>query len=82
MVRDDQVGILTRKLGGRPLPQGHIIARDQEVGIQAEILRPGLYWRLPFVWLIERVHVTIVEPDQVGAEPSWRPIFLPALLSD
>ena len=70
MVRDDQVGILTRKLGGRPLPHGHIIARDQEVGIQAEILRPGLYWRLPFVWRIERVHVTIVEPDQVGVVES------------
>jgi uncharacterized membrane protein YqiK len=77
MVRHNQVGILTRKLGSQPLPQGHIIARDAEVGIQAEVLRPGLYWRVPFVWRIERVSVTIIEPNEVGIVESIDGLALP-----
>ena len=55
MVRDDQVGVLTRKMAAKPLPQGHIIARNQEVGIQSTVLKPGLYWRFPSLWKFERV---------------------------
>ena len=70
LVHDDQVGILTRKMAGRPLPQGHIIARNQEVGILSEVLKPGLYWRFPFFWKIERVSVTTIGVDEVGVVES------------
>jgi hypothetical protein len=34
---------------GKTMPQGHIIAVDGEVGIQADTLMPGLYWKMPFI---------------------------------
>lgn len=66
IVRDDQVGILTRKMGGNPLAQGQIIARNQEVGILSAVLRPGLYWRFPVFWKYESVPVTVIGPEQIG----------------
>ncbi len=70
LVRDNQVGILTRKMGGKPLPQGQIIARNQEVGVLATVLRPGLYWRFPLFWKFETVPVTVIGPDQIGVVES------------
>ncbi len=84
LVRDDQVGILTRKMGGKELPQGHIIARNQEVGILASVLKPGLYWRSPLTWKFESVPVTVINPDEVGIVESIDGEALPAgrLLGD
>jgi uncharacterized membrane protein YqiK len=48
LVRDNEVGIVTRKMFGQPLPQGKIIAINHgEVGVQADHLMPGMYWRFP-----------------------------------
>ncbi|MDO8672887.1 MAG: hypothetical protein Q7O66_15870 [Dehalococcoidia bacterium] len=61
-----QVGILTRKNFGRRLPQGHIIATEGEVGIQADVLRPGFYWRFPILWGVKKDEVVVVSSGQVG----------------
>ncbi|MFA5080906.1 MAG: SPFH domain-containing protein [Candidatus Paceibacterota bacterium] len=66
VIRDDKVGILTRKMGGQAMPQGQIIALKGEVGIQADYLMPGLYWRFPLFWRIEKAPVTKIEANQVG----------------
>jgi uncharacterized membrane protein YqiK len=58
LVRADEVGILTKKLSGKKLPQGKIIASEGEIGIQADTLMPGLYWRFPVVWKITKSKVT------------------------
>jgi regulator of protease activity HflC (stomatin/prohibitin superfamily) len=70
LVRDNQVGILTRKMTGKPLLPGQIIARNQEIGVLAETLRPGLYWRFPIFWKIEKVPVTEIGTDEVGVVES------------
>jgi uncharacterized membrane protein YqiK len=44
LVRADEVGVLTKKLS-----QGKIIVSEGEIGIQADILMPGLYWCFPIV---------------------------------
>lgn len=66
LIRDDQVGILVKKMFGRKLPQGRIIAREGEIGIQANILMPALYWRNPITWRFLKSKVIEVKPDEVG----------------
>lgn len=70
MVHDNQVGILTKKMGGKKLPQGQIIARNGEVGVQAHTLMPGLYWRMPIIWSIKKDPVTVIGSNQVGVVES------------
>jgi uncharacterized membrane protein YqiK len=84
LVRDDEVGIMTRKMFGQSLPQGQIIATKGEVGVQADILMPGLYWRIPFIWKIERAQVTRIRPAFIGVVESieGKPIPTGRLLAD
>ena len=84
LVRDDDVGIVTKKMFGPTLPQGQIIATKGEVGVQADILMPGLYWRIPIIWKIERVPVTKIKPGSIGVVESieGRPIPTGRLLAD
>ena len=70
LIRDDQVGILVKKMLGVKLPEGHIIATKGEIGIQAQTLMPGLYWKFPLVWRIRKVPVTVIPPDKVGVVES------------
>ena len=42
VIDQDEVGIVHKQFFGKPLPTGQIIARDGEMGPQAEILGPGL----------------------------------------
>jgi uncharacterized membrane protein YqiK len=84
LVRDDDVGIVTRNMFGPTLPQGQIIATKGEVGVQADILMPGLYWRIPIIWKIERAPVTKIKPGTIGIVESveGRPIPTGRLLAD
>jgi uncharacterized membrane protein YqiK len=66
LIQDDQVGIKRKKMFGKTMPQGHIIAVDGEVGIQADTLMPGLYWKMPFIWTVERASVVTIGPDSIG----------------
>jgi uncharacterized membrane protein YqiK len=84
LVRDDDVGIVTKKMLGQTLPQGQIIATKGEVGVQADILMPGLYWRIPIIWRIERAPVTKIKPAFIGIVESieGKPITTGRLLAD
>ena len=66
LVRDYEVGILTKKMSGKKLPQGKIIASDGEIGVQADTLMPGLYWRFPIVWKINKGKVTQIPQGTIG----------------
>jgi len=65
-VADNQVGVLTRKFSGKKMPQGQVIARHGQIGIQARTLVPGLYYRFPLVWSVKRVPITTIEENTVG----------------
>ncbi|OGO35898.1 MAG: hypothetical protein A2147_07215 [Chloroflexi bacterium RBG_16_57_8] len=66
LIGPNQVGILTRKMLGKEMPEGQIIARQGEVGILARTLMPGLYWRLPIVWSIAKAPVIEIDVESVG----------------
>lgn len=70
LIHDHQVGVVTKKMFGKKMPEGQIVARNGEIGIQAHTLMPGLYWRMPFLWKIQKVDVTDIGPDEVGVVES------------
>lgn len=84
LIRDDKVGILTRKMFGSKLPEGKIIATRGEIGVQAETLMPGLYWRFPLIWSIESANVTRIAPGNIGTVESvdGKPLPSGRLLGD
>jgi regulator of protease activity HflC (stomatin/prohibitin superfamily) len=66
LIGPDEVGILTKNMFGKKMPEGRIIAREGEIGVQANTLMPGLYWRLPIVWSFSKVPVVDIDPSSVG----------------
>ena len=77
LIDESQVGILTRKMLGTPMPQGQVIARHGQVGVQAATLVPGLYWRMPIIWTVEKVPVIEIDEDKVGTVESIDGLPLP-----
>jgi uncharacterized membrane protein YqiK len=62
-----EVAIKERRYLGRRMPQGRVVATEGEVGIQAEVLKPGLH----FVWypierVINKVPLTEIGSDEIG----------------
>lgn len=84
LIGDNEVGILTKKMFGNKMPPGRIVARNGEIGVQADILMPGLYWRMPIIWKISKVPVTEIKSTEVGVVESidGRPIPQGRLLGD
>ncbi len=66
LITDSEVGILTKRMFGRKMPQGQVVARNGQIGVQADILMPGLYWRIPIIWRISKQYVTEILPEEVG----------------
>jgi regulator of protease activity HflC (stomatin/prohibitin superfamily) len=79
-----EVGIKTKKIFGKKMPQGQVIARNDEIGIQADTLMPGLYWFNPLIWKIEREPITIIKEEEIGTIESidGEPIPTGRLLGD
>src|SRR5213594_449534 len=64
LIRAGEVGVLVKRLGGRKMPAGQVIARHGEIGTQAATLMPGLYWRMPVVWSMRRSRRSTVDRCQ------------------
>jgi regulator of protease activity HflC (stomatin/prohibitin superfamily) len=77
LISENQVGILTRKMLGTPMPQGQVIARHGQVGVQAATLVPGLYWRMPIIWAYQKAPVVQIDQDKVGMVESIDGLPLP-----
>ena len=61
-----KVGLVTRTILGDKMPEGHIMATRGQMGVQAETLMPGLYWKMPIVFGVSKVSVTIIPEDSIG----------------
>lgn len=83
-VADNQVGVLTRKFTGRRMPQGQVIARHGQIGIQSKTLVPGLYYRLPLIWSVKKVPITTIAENTIGLVESidGKPLPKNRLLGD
>jgi uncharacterized membrane protein YqiK len=66
LIGANQVGILSKNMFGKKMPEGQIIARHGEIGVQARTLMPGLYWRIPVIWSFTKVPVVTVDIASIG----------------
>lgn len=66
-IAGDEVGIVQKKLLGRKLPSGRIIAVNGENGIQADMLMPGWhFWKFPWMYKIDKKNDMQVKDGFVG----------------
>src|SRR2546428_1379520 len=84
LIRAGEVGVLVKRLGGRKMPAGQVIARHGEIGTQAATLMPGLYWRMPIVWSMRRSKVVQVGETEIATVEAidGRPLPKGRLLGD
>jgi len=74
----NEVGILTKKMTGNKLPQGTVVARKGENGLQAGVLMPGIYWKFWVFWKWEKAKITVIPPGKIGIVESIDGQPLPA----
>ncbi|MFL6375329.1 MAG: SPFH domain-containing protein [Pyrinomonadaceae bacterium] len=62
-----EVGIMERRYFGRRMPQGRVVATDGEVGLQADILKPGLHFVMyPVERVVQKVPLVEIGADELG----------------
>src|SRR6476620_7918453 len=62
-----EVGIKERRYFGRRMPQGRVVATDGEVGLQAEVLKPGLHFvPYPIERVSQKVPLIEIGADELG----------------
>ena len=67
VISEQQVGIVVRKLGGRPLKPGQLIALDGEAGYQADTLAPGWhFWYWPVLFHVLKVPMIQVPQGEIA----------------
>src|SRR5437879_13515444 len=69
LIRSGEVGVLVKRLGGKKMRAGQVIARPGEIGTQAATLMPGLSWRVPGAWSMRRSKVIHVA-ERESAPPA------------
>lgn len=66
-VPSDRMGVVSKNWLGKSLRDGKIIATNGEMGVQADVLPPGLhfgYW--PFIYTVSSEKLTVVDSGSVG----------------
>src|SRR6266436_5753172 len=62
-----EIAIKERRYMGRRMPPGRVVATEGEVGIQAEVLKPGLHLiRFPFEKVVRKVPLIEIGADELG----------------
>src|SRR5262250_3175642 len=62
-----EIAIKERRYLGKKMPPGRVVATAGEVGIQADVLKPGLHFvKWPFERVVQKVDLIEIGPDQIG----------------
>src|SRR3954451_24753862 len=62
-----EIAIKERRYFGRKMPPGRVVATEGEVGIQADVLKPGLHLvKWPFEKVVHKVPLIEIGPDELG----------------
>ncbi|HEV2915874.1 MAG TPA: SPFH domain-containing protein [Pyrinomonadaceae bacterium] len=62
-----EIAIKERRYMGRKMPPGRVVATEGEVGIQADVLKPGLHLiKYPFERVVHKVPLIEVGADEMG----------------
>jgi len=66
IVGGKELAVLERRWVGRRMPEGRVVAMRDEVGVQAHILGPGLYWLIPFVYAVRKSPMVEIGENEIG----------------
>jgi uncharacterized membrane protein YqiK len=62
-----EIAIKERRYMGAKMPPGRVVATEGEVGIQADVLKPGLHFvKWPFERVVRKVPLIEIGPDELG----------------
>src|ERR1700704_1577874 len=62
-----EIAIKERRYFGRKMPPGRVVATEGEVGIQADVLKPGLHLiKYPFERVVRKVPLIEIGADELG----------------
>jgi uncharacterized membrane protein YqiK len=62
-----EIAIKERRYVGAKMPPGRVVATEGEVGIQADVLKPGLHFvKWPFESVVRKVPLIEIGPDEMG----------------
>jgi uncharacterized membrane protein YqiK len=62
-----EIAIKERRYMGSKMPPGRVVATEGEVGIQADVLKPGLHFvKWPFEKVVRKVPLIEIGPDELG----------------
>jgi uncharacterized membrane protein YqiK len=62
-----EIAIKERRYFGSKMPPGRVVATEGEVGIQADVLKPGLHFiKYPFEKVVRKVPLIEIGPDEIG----------------
>src|SRR5499433_2370188 len=62
-----EIAIKERRYIGRRMPPGRVVATEGEVGIQADVLKPGLHLiKWPFEKVVHKVALIEIGSDEMG----------------
>src|SRR6266540_5331245 len=62
-----EIAIKERRYLGAKMPPGRVVATEGEVGIQADVLKPGLHLvKYPFERLVRKVPLIEIGADELG----------------
>ena len=66
IVGGEQVAILERRWLGKQIPQGRVVAMNNEVGVQARVLGPGLHFLTPFLYRVTKSALVVIGEEEIG----------------
>src|ERR687883_769075 len=62
-----EIAIKERRYLGAKMPPGRVVATEGEVGIQADVLKPGLHFiKYPFERVVRKVPLIEIGSDEMG----------------
>src|SRR4026209_1618670 len=62
-----EIAIKERRYLGSKMPPGRVVATEGEVGIQADVLKPGLHLiKFPFEKVVRKVPLIEIGADELG----------------
>jgi uncharacterized membrane protein YqiK len=62
-----EIAIKERRYTGAKMPPGRVVATEGEVGIQAEVMKPGLHFiKWPFERIVKKVPLIEIGSDELG----------------
>ena len=66
IVGGKEIALIERRWLGKKMPQGRVVAMNNEVGIQARTLGPGMHFLIPFIYTAKKSEFIEIMDGKVG----------------